>query len=265
MFRTLLVLRNIPKLSSSVGSSSSSLFLRNNVKLGKTATTTVFKRNLNTFRFRDTFESRNRILWAIIGGNVTVFLAWQYSQQNPRLRYYMNKYFTLSSRGFLHEHLYFTAITAAFSHKDLMHLLVNMLVFHSFGGGIIHTIGTLRFLYLYFGGGIASAMCQVFWPYLIPDSWPAKRNYYPYAPSLGASGAVNSLVAYSIMASPTALLYFFGVVPIPAFLFGLGFIGMDAIGLYYGDSGYGNAAHLGGAALGAVSFLVMKRPFFRRF
>lgn len=225
----------------------------------------VSRRNIATFRFRDTYESRNKIIWGIIGANGVVFGLWFLSENDRRLRYILSKYFTISSYGFLQQHLYLNAVTSMFSHTDLMHFLVNMFVFHSFGGSVIHTVGTLKFLMIYFGGGIISSLCQVMWPYVVPNSWPAKRSANPFTPSLGASGGVNALLSWSIMLAPRAMIYFYGVIPIPAALFGIAFVGIDAYGLYFGNSGYGNAGHLGGAAFGIASCLLMRRTFFRRF
>ena len=225
----------------------------------------VSRRNLSMIKFRDTYESRNKILWGIMGANGVVFGLWFLSDNDRRLRYFLNKYFTISSYGFLQQHLYLNALTSMFSHKDLMHFLVNMFVFHSFGGNVIHTVGTLKFLLIYFGGGVVSSLCQVLWPYVVPNSWPAKRSANPFTPSLGASGGVNALLSWSIMIAPRAMIYFYGVLPIPAALFGIAFVGIDAYGLYFGDSGYGNAGHLGGAAFGIASCLLLKRTIFRRF
>ena len=51
------------------------------------------------------------------------------------------------------------------------------------------------------------------------------------------------------------------VVPVPAIFAGLSFILQDLFGLYTGNTGIGNAAHLGGAAVGAAYFLMKKNRF----
>jgi membrane associated rhomboid family serine protease len=113
-----------------------------------------------------------------------------------------------------------------------------------------------------------SSVCFVLWPHLIPKSWPAYYNYDARSPALGASGAVNAVIMWSVCSFPRNMIYLYGIVPIPAAIAGLGFVGMDAYALYSGStSGVGNSAHLGGAAFGLAFFgLIKKYPrIFRRY
>lgn len=216
----------------------------------------------------DSYENRNYALYGIIGANLAVFLAWMQADKTRDfgMLSFLNQNFTLTANGVLNHGRFHTLITSTFSHKDFYHFLFNMLALYSFGANTIHTLGLPRFMVLYFGGGIISSACQMLWPKLIPADWPARRNFNPYMPSLGASGAVNAVVAWNILTFPASKIYFYGILPIPAALFGLAYIASDAYNLYQGDSRIGNAAHLGGAAFGAAMFLVTRRPSsFRRF
>ena len=76
--------------------------------------------------------------------------------------------------------------------------------------------------------------------------------------SLGASGAINAIVAWYIAVAPRSMIYLYGVLPIPAALFGVAYLGFDAYSLYSGDSGMGNAAHLGGAAFGGLWYILSR-------
>jgi membrane associated rhomboid family serine protease len=142
-----------------------------------------------------------------------------------------------------------------FSHQDFFHFLVNMFVFYSFGGIAIGALGTTRFLQLYLGGGLAAAWCQMNAQHLVPRSWPSFDHTRPL---MGASGAVNALLAWYVFSFPTSRLMLYGIVPVPAALVGLGLLSMDLRGLYLGDSNVGNAAHIGGSVFGAAYFLVRK-------
>lgn len=211
--------------------------------------------------------SGKSIIWAIVGANAVVFLAWKYAESpssSVALRKRLINDFTVSSAGVLNYGKIHTLLTATFSHKDFMHVGFNMLAFYSFGNQLIYLLPVPQFLALYLGGGLVSSLCQVYWPYIVPRSWPASRNISPYDRSLGASGAVNAIVMYNIMSFPKATVLLYGIVPLPAALLGLAFIGVDAYSLYKGNTGVGNAAHLGGAAFGALAFL-LTRGRFRRF
>ncbi|KAJ1436088.1 hypothetical protein B484DRAFT_325294 [Ochromonadaceae sp. CCMP2298] len=176
----------------------------------------------------------------------------------------MQQNFTVSSQGVFQQGKYHTLITAFFSQKDASHLLFNGMAFVSFGMNSIALLGSSRFLLLYMGGGLLSSIAQVSWPYMIPRSWPAYHHYSPYSAGLGASGAVNAVVAWNIITFPTSLIYLYGLLPLPAALLGLAFLGADAYSLYFGQSNIGNAAHLAGSAYGTAFWVMMRRGALRR-
>lgn len=197
------------------------------------------------------------VLYGIAVANVGVYWMWSSVSDYSSLRF-MTENFTCSSYGVRVKHAYHTLVTSFFSHKDPYHLLFNMLAYVSFGASTIHHLGTGRFLLLYFGGGVLSSIFHVYSDSLIPKSWPGRRLVE--GPALGASGAINAVILWSICTFPrsTILIYF---VPVPAALVGLGVIGWDFYNLYYGDSHVGRAAHLGGAAFGAAFYLLNRRRF----
>ena len=213
---------------------------------------------------RDTTRNRDLVLYGIMGTNLAVFLLWQQAKNDRQLNTFMNKHFTLSKFGVTQKHRYHTLFTATFSHADFTHLLFNMLAFYTFGKQTVHMLGVGRFLPLYIGGGLVASLFQLVWADIIPRSWPARRNYNPYSLSLGASGAVNAVVAWNILTFPTSMMYIYGIIPIPAAIAGLGFLAIDGYGLYSGDTGIGNAAHISGAVVGALTFLATRRGL-RRF
>ena len=73
-------------------------------------------------------------------------------------------------------------------------------------------------------------------------------------PSLGASGAVNAVVMYTIFTNPYATIYLYFFIPIPAAIFGALFVLKDAAGAYYGGGNIGHAAHLTGAFVGMLYY-----------
>lgn len=141
-------------------------------------------------------------------------------------------------------------ITHGFIHADWMHLLFNMFTLYSFGRAIerlyIDKFGSLGFLSFY---------CLAIVVAIIPSYLSNKTN--PRYLSLGASGGVSAVIFAFILLSPWSMLYFFGIVPIPAIVFAVLYVGY---GIYAQKRGTGNInhmAHLVGAAFGVVATLLL--------
>jgi membrane associated rhomboid family serine protease len=84
-----------------------------------------------------------------------------------------------------------------------------------------------------------------------------KNNVYYNA--LGASGAVSAVVFASIILAPTQkLMLLILPIPIPAYLFGALFLGVE----YYlgkrGQSNIGHDAHFWGAVYGVIFTIILK-------
>lgn len=114
-----------------------------------------------------------------------------------------------------HKHEYHRLVTHAFVHANWEHLFVNMIVLFSFGRAIEvyfrYNFGNNLILYyflLYFGGILASNIYALV----------KHRNNYFYN-SVGASGAVSSILFAAIFFDPWNKIYFFGILPIPGIIF----------------------------------------------
>jgi membrane associated rhomboid family serine protease len=90
---------------------------------------------------------------------------------------------------------YSTVITCGFVHADFMHLFFNSLTMFFFGPPLEQTIGTTRFLALYFIGLLVSSLGTVY----------KHRNNPDYA-SLGASGAILSVMFAFIVYYPLNII-----------------------------------------------------------
>lgn len=108
---------------------------------------------------------------------------------------------------------WYRLFTHMFVHGGWTHLLVNMLVFYSFGEAVLWQVGHLQMGILYFGGGVASALIST-----------TLRKNAPYYLSIGASAGVSSLIFASICFEPWSPIYFFGILPIPGILLGIGYL-----------------------------------------
>jgi|SRR5690554_14353 len=146
-------------------------------------------------------------------------------------------------------------ISHVFIHGDYMHLLFNMFVLFSFGQQMEYILniyfgqglGSLHFLALYFLGGLAASI----WPYLRNKENP---NYM----SLGASGAVASVLFASILWMPEGGIYLMFIpFEIPAWLFGILYLLFEFYMSKKGGTGIAHDAHFGGAIFGVIYVLLI--------
>lgn len=192
-------------------------------------------------------------LYTLIGLNVLVFGIWRYADitNDYQLYKFMNKHFTITSSSIINNNEFHLIFTSMFSHNNLWHLLSNMIVLYFLGTDVLSTIGSTAFLRLYFLSGISGAFCLIFWPYIDPFHKHSRYSNIYYIKCLGASGAISGITAFSIIMNPMRIIYINLILPIPAAIAGLGFIGYDAYNLATGDnSKIGGAAHIGGALIG---------------
>ena len=131
-------------------------------------------------------------------------------------------------------------VTPAFLHADLGHLLVNMLTLYFFGPAVEVIYGTAGLLLIYLGSQLAAQGYTLY-----------KKQTDPAYNALGASGAVSGVVLAFCIFDPMAKLYLFFAIPMPAFVFGLGYIAYSTFAMG-GQGRIAHEAHLGGAIGGAV-------------
>lgn len=193
------------------------------------------------------------LLFVIIALNVFVFIAWNFPVFAGPEFLFAN---FLVSWNALAEGRYWTLVTSVFSHNMLWHLLLNMLVLRSFGPILLATLGTARFLLFYLGAGIVSSATHALVSAVVLGE--------PSIPALGASGALSGLVLLFSCMFPREKLLLLGLIPVPALIGALIFIGLDLWGLVAQAEGgglpIGHGAHLGGAMAGILYYLFYMRP-----
>jgi rhomboid-like protein len=184
---------------------------------------------------------------AVVAANVAVFCAWKAA---PRAR--------LLSRYFLQrpsESRALPLLLSTFSHKTPVHLGFNMMAFWSFSAPAAAAIGGANTLALYLSAGVASS----FFSTIVRHTLPALRQS-TMVPSLGASGAVWSLIAFVGCQYPEAKMsvLFLPMCAFPAYQMVLGLAAVDVVGVALGWRFLDHAAHLGGLACGAGFYAIVK-------
>ncbi len=149
---------------------------------------------------------------------------------------------------------YYRLLTAGFIHVDYNHLFFNGFTLFIFGGNALYGLGTINFILLYLisllmGNGLAY--------------YYHKKN--PYYTAVGASGAIMGIVYSSILMFPEMeLAFIFFPVPMPAYIFGVGYLIYTLFGIKSQNDGIGHAAHFGGAIGGIICTLVFDPYVFEK-
>jgi membrane associated rhomboid family serine protease len=200
--------------------------------------------------------------------NLCVFLAWQIPTIIPHGNLVFTKtpalqLISIGNLGMQTEfqtswtHLstgrIWTLLTAAFSHNDLFHIALNMLVFLSFAPVLEARWGKRRFLYFYLSSAVFSSFLMASMPLL------GVRDL----PGLGASGAVMAITTSYAIYYPRNVILIWGILPAPAWLIVAAFAFFDLKGLLTqingGNTGIGHAAHLGGILFGLFVLMIAPR------
>jgi membrane associated rhomboid family serine protease len=138
-------------------------------------------------------------------------------------------------------------LSSGFIHVSGAHLFFNMLSLFFFAGVVEAEIGSLSFAFLYLlslvGGNILSVYLH-----------RTNPNYR----AVGASGAVSGIVFIAIALFPGMTLgLLFIPIPMPAWLFGVGFIVYSIYGIRKQHDNIGHEAHMGGAVCGLLGVLLL--------
>jgi membrane associated rhomboid family serine protease len=189
----------------------------------------------------------------IIAFNILVFLAWFFASGRPDAFATLVENFTVSWTGLIQGRVWIL-LTSVFSHNAFFHLMINMYVLRGFGEFLERLLGTRRFLSFYLiagvSGSVAHALVSAF---LIGE---------PGLPALGASGAIAGIILFFSLTFPQEKLLLLGLIPVRAGWAALLIIALDLWGLSVQTRGgglpIGHGAHLGGALIGILYFLLRR-------
>lgn len=147
-----------------------------------------------------------------------------------------------------------TLYLSGFVHADFGHLLFNMFSFYFFAFALEQHIGRTAFAIGYLVAIIVSALPSLY----------KHRDDANYA-TLGASGGVSAVIFANVMFYPANTIYIMPLpVPIPAWLYAIGFV---AYSFYAGRRGGGRInhdAHFAGAVFGVLWALVLEPAVLQR-
>jgi len=142
-------------------------------------------------------------------------------------------------------------ISSGFLHADWVHLGFNMYALFLFGDIVSKILGTPNFLIIYFGSLLAGSLYTLYY-----------HKNEPYYSAIGASGAVSGIVYASILLFPDMQLLLFFAIPVPGYVFGVGYLLYSIYGMRKQLGNIGHAAHLGGTIGGfTITLLLVPKLF----
>lgn len=141
----------------------------------------------------------------------------------------------------------FRLFSSGFLHVDWLHLGFNMYALYLFGDIVTYNLGVLSFLAIYFLSLATGSLYSLMF-----------HKQEPYYSAVGASGAVSGVVYASILIYPDLTLYMFPLpIPIPGYVFGVGYLIYSIYGMKKKLGNIGHSAHLGGAIGGFITTIVL--------
>ncbi len=143
-------------------------------------------------------------------------------------------------------------LTSGFLHVDWMHLGFNMYALYLFGNIVAVKFGISSFIIIYFGSLVAGNLYTLYY-----------HQKEPYYSAVGASGAVSGIVYASILIYPEMELFLFFIpIPIPGYIFGVGYLLYSIYGMKKQLGNVGHSAHLGGAMGGFILTILLNPNLF---
>jgi len=143
-----------------------------------------------------------------------------------------------------------TIVTNMFVHAGLWHILGNMIMLYFFGSYLLGLLGQVKFLIVYFAGGL---MGNLLFFFLAPD----------YAIAVGASGALYAIMAAMAVMRPKLKVLLWFLVPIDLWIIAL--FGVLLIASQMTSTTIAWEGHLGGLVVGLVAGLYFRKQESGRF
>jgi membrane associated rhomboid family serine protease len=147
----------------------------------------------------------------------------------------------------------FRIFSSGFLHADNAHLFFNMFSLYFFASVVIADLGVLSFIIVYVGSLVLGNLLSLYF----------HKDEYHYS-AVGASGAVMGIIYSAILLQPGMSLYMFFIpIPIPAYVFGIGYLLYSIYGMKTRMGNIGHDAHFGGAIGGYIITLILASWLFQ--
>ena len=138
-------------------------------------------------------------------------------------------------------------LSSAFLHADYMHLGFNMYALYMFSDSVLFSLGALNYLIVYFSSLFIGNLFSLFY-----------HKSEPYYSAVGASGAVSGVVYSAIILNPEMSLILFPIpIPLPGYVFGVGYLLYSMYAMKKQIGNIGHSAHLGGAIGGFLITVII--------
>lgn len=210
-------------------------------------------------RLKPNFFRRHSITSLLIGANIIFFII-----SELLLLFFSDSFFNylaLQPNLFLSGYIW-TVLTSMFMHGGLGHLFVNMVSLFFIGSFVERLIGRKRFFWMYMIAGIFAGLLFVFLAYFFGTTIIGTRIFgSPETFAVGASGAIFAIAGLLAVLIPNLRVYVFFVIPMrmwTAMIFLLVVLWGASIGA---NLPIGNTAHLGGALIGVVYAIYLRKKY----
>ena len=138
--------------------------------------------------------------------------------------------------------------SSGFLHADTTHLFMNMFTLYFFADTVVNGLSNIYFVIIYIASLIFGNLLSLYF----------HKDEYWYS-AIGASGAVTGILYSAILLRPDMSLYMFFVpIPIPGYIFGIGYLLYSIYGMKNRIGNIGHDAHFGGAIGGYLITLILK-------
>lgn len=205
--------------------------------------TVIFRFMKNTIINRKFVYTYNNVTAILVAVNIAVFCLTYFLF--PRLTYTL----ALVPSSVYYGHSYWQFVTYMFTHGSISHLLFNMLSLYIFGTAVERRVGSKEFLLYYMLTGTLCGFASYGVYYL------ANTNVV----LMGASGAIYALLMLFSVLYPRAVIYVFGIIPVPAPVLIILYFVIELFSGMMSFDGVAHMTHLFGLVFGLLYILIRMR------
>jgi membrane associated rhomboid family serine protease len=148
---------------------------------------------------------------------------------------------------------FWTLLSYGFAHdpSNIMHIGGNMFVLWVFGPEVERLYGREKFMKLYLGLVVSTGIAWVVLQYILRS----------HVPIIGASGAIMGIMVVYILNWPHRVFLLYFVLPVPAWVLGILYLGADFYGVV-SPNPHDNTAHLAHVAGAVLGFLFVRTGWY---